>query len=48
MKPAPIPGSAMIGLTQPVQFIVPEPLLVQTSAISLALIADAYIGSPVR
>ncbi|WP_370337581.1 hypothetical protein [Parvularcula marina] len=44
MKRPLILGSAVIGLTLPVHFLVPEPLSVQIAAITLALIAGAYIG----
>ena len=37
-------GSAVIGLTLPVHFLVPEPLSVQIAAITLAIIAGAYVG----
>jgi len=44
MKRPLILGSAVIGLTLPVHFLVPEAVSVQIAAITLAIIAGAYIG----
>ena len=44
MKRPLILGSAVIGLTLPVHFLVSQTLSVQIAAITLAVIAGAYIG----
>ena len=44
MKQTTALGAAVIGLTLPVHFVVPETVSVQIAALILALIAGAYIG----